>query len=825
MSSIVGIDLGDSGATVATIKKGAIDVVLNESSKRKSPALVSFANGQRYLGEPAASLESSNAKNTVREFKRLVGKAWSDPELQRDLQKMPNKDRFKQGLNDSVIVEVDHAGKAVQFDMTAMLAMQLGGLKRTSERTMKESSGQVAIVRDVVLSVPSYYTDAQRHAVLDAGQISGLNVLSLCNDSVAVALDYGMWKNARNQFDETKRTLVMFIDVGYSDTWVSIVSYTKGKLSQLSCQWDRELGGREVDSALMEQFAAEFQAKTKLDCRMEVKSMIKLRSAAEKAKQILTPEGVSKAEVFVEYLMNETDFRSALTVDQLDAVVKPLAERIIPVINRALEDAGVKAADMSAVEMIGGSSRMRQFKRAVGTIMGLDTSKAPNHGVLTTLNADETVARGVALMCAMMSPQLKIATKLSVEELVPLPIRVEWEVTPAAAAPAIATNGDVDMKDEEEIATTVGTNKVVLLNRKDTTPRVRRVTFRRNETFDVVAAYDDPPEYLLGQKAKREIGRYRISGMPANAAGKGKISVDFEHDKNGVFGVKVAQFLVTETDAADAGKKKVTKTDLHVQSFRSGHSEQELEKLTLLETELSSNDKALKDRADKRNELEEYVYTARGDVVDGGSLTQFATEQEREALKKKLEEDEAWMYEEEGEAATIVQLNARLTGLQRMYGAVQSRLLEIEARTSAASKLSNAIDSYLNIVNSTSTDYIHLADEEKNKVRAACSEAMQWLTTQQEVQGKLPLNKDPVLSAAQIDERAQKLRTTCVPIVHKSKPKAPKSDPPPAQSPSPDAGTTPTPDNAASSEENQDVKMDEEKPVEEKKTDGVEELD
>jgi heat shock protein 4 len=778
MSLIVGIDLGTSGAVVSTIKKGSLDVILNEASKRKSPGLVSFHNGQRYLGEPASSLEASNAKNTVRELKRFVGKNWSDPEVQRDIAHLANKDRFKELPNDQVGVEVTHDGQTLLFDVRQVLAMQLGGLKRTSEKSLKEVQGTTAIIRDVVLSVPPFFTDQQRRALLDAAKIAGLNVLRLVNEQTAVALDYGMWKNARNVFDE-KAQNVMFVDVGFAGTWVSCVSYTKGKLSVLSCASDRELGGRDVDSALMEQFAAEFQAKNKsMDPRKDVKAMLKLRSAAEKAKQVLTPEGMNKAEVYVEYLMNETDLRSMLTIEQLDAIVKPLAERITPLVERALQDAGLKAADLSAVEIVGGSSRMRQFKKALGTVLGLDTSKAPNFGVLTTLNADESVGRGCALMCAMLSPQFRIATSLDVKELVPLPIKVNWEQPASGGASAAASE-----KEEGDDAVAQG-NTLGLLKRTDDTPKLRRVTFRRNEPFEIIASYDEPlEEFLLPTKAPRIIGKFKVSGMPTgkDLAPSSKIAVTFTHDKSGVFGVSAAQLQVEETvkgasdDAAKEGegkdaapKKKIVKTDLQVHSVTASCSEEELERMTRIENELTTKDKALRDLADKRNELEEFIYSARSDIDE--KLKQFATEDEAKKLKVKLDEEENWLYEN-SDTATLQQLSSKLAALHTPYDAIQNRLLEIDARTASTERLSNQVQSYLAVANSVSPDHAHITDDERKKVRSACDDIMNWLHAQQEAQAKLPLNKDPTLTASAIDERSSKLRQDCRAIVEKPKPK------------------------------------------------------
>lgn len=780
MSLNVGMDIGTDGAVVTTINKGSVEVILNEASKRKSPGLVSFKEGQRYLGEPASSLESSNWKNTVRELKRLVGKQFSDPETQRDIARLPNKDRFRQLENDSVGVEVTHDGQEVVFDAKLLLAMQLAGLKRTSENSLKEAKGMTAVIRDVVLSVPPYFNDRQRRAVLDAGSIAGLNVIRLINDNAAVVLDYGMWKNARGEFDDKTVTL-MFVDVGYSDSWVSIATYTKGKANILSCTWDRELGGRDVDAALMQQFADEFKGKTKLDPMADIKARIKMRKAAEKAKQVLTPEGLAKAEVFVEYLMNEIDFKSEVTVEQLEAAVAPLCKRIQPLIDRALMEAKLTAKDIQGVELVGGSCRMRQIKKAVASAMGLDATKPPNYGVLTTLNTDESVARGCTLMCALLSPNFRIATTLEVQELVPLPIKVEWEQP---------GNGSDNAAGGEEDEAPVQGNTLTLLRRTDETPKVRRVTFRRSEPFEIVASYDNSPEdplkeHLISGAINKWIGSYKISGMQGvGKDSKVKIAVEFSHNRSGVFSVSGAQLQTEQEQESGEGeakekKKKIIKTELTVESKHTGSTDAELAELIRIEADLTAKDQALKNLADKRNELEEFTYQAKSDLE--GSLAQYATPDEVSELMAKLEAELTWIDDEAWDA-DLATLTSRLAAVHTPYDKIQNRLLEIQARGVSAEKLSQQIQTYLTVANSVSPDHAHITEDERKKVRVACDDTLTWLTTEQENQGKLPLNQDPVLTASVIDDRAQKLRSECRSTVEKPKPKPePKKEEAPAE--------------------------------------------
>jgi len=783
--SVMGIDLGTSAAVMCHVKAGAVDTVINEASKRKSPALVSFHNGQRYIGEPAVALTSSNYKNTLTDVRRMVGRAWSDPETQRDIARCANSARYKPLAGGSGVgVEVDQGSETLVLDATSVLAMWLAGLKRTAERTLSESGKPVA-VKDCVLSVPPYYSDVQRRAVLDAGKVAGLNVLRVLNTTSAVALDYGMWKNARNVFDAEKRTLVLFVDTGYADTHVALASYTKGKVEILATASDRELGGRDIDAALVERFAAEFEKKTKLNPRKEAKAMIKLGAAAEKAKQTLTPEGVTKAEVYVEYLMNETDLRTVLTAEDLDAVLAPLVARIPPLVQRVLEQAAVQQAELHSVEMVGGTSRIRAFKRTVGAALGLDASKPPNFGVLTTLNADESVGRGCALSCAMLSPQFKIAAQIEVLEHVSLPIQLQWEQKPAephAGGGAGGGGAGEDGGDAMDVVAAASSNSLVLFTSVDLVPRTRRVTFRRNEQFTIEALYDDRiPDSALPKAAPRHLLTAVVSGMPPNAATKGSIAVEFTLNKSGVFSASKAEFMET---VEEEGKRKTVRSAITLAVKHHGATDAELASMLTREADLQAKDRALRERADKRNALEEFIYRSR-DALDA-ELKPFATEAEASKMREQVEKEEAWL-DEHGDGAQASEFDHKLAALRSSYDRIADRMLQVEERAKAAERLSQTVQALLQVANSTSDEFAHLSDEERNTVRAECDAALGWLHGQMAKQAATPANVDPVLTAALIDDKASAVKNKCRPITTKPKPMPPKpaTPVPPTSTPPP----------------------------------------
>ena len=275
------MDIGNLYCVISAVKRGGITVILNENSKRQNLCAVSFQDKKRLLGDTAKPMLRSNYKNTITELRRLVGRSWDDPLFQRDLARRPNKDFFQQlpGSN-RIGVKVQYDGTSTVFAPEQLLAMLLRHL------VAHIAANDTGISEpDVVLSVPGYFTDVQRRALLSAGAVAGIPLLRLINDNTATALSYGMWKSARGVFDAEKPQYVLFVDVGHSDTACSVVSFVKGRLCVLGEAHDEDLGGRNIDHALADHFAAQFAEKHGgQDPRTNPKSLVKLLAECEKMK-------------------------------------------------------------------------------------------------------------------------------------------------------------------------------------------------------------------------------------------------------------------------------------------------------------------------------------------------------------------------------------------------------------------------------------------------------------------------------------------------------------------------------------------------------------
>lgn len=459
--------------------------MLNESSQRITPTLVGFGPRNRTTGESAKSQETSNFRNTVGSLKRLIGRTVAEVSEEREYVTADLID-----VNGTVGVKVNYLGEQQTFSATQVYAMYLGSLR--------ESAGKEGTpVNDVVISVPCYYTDVQRRAVLDAAEIAGLNPLRLINDTTATALGYGITKT---DLPEEGRT-VAFVDIGYSDYQVCITEFAKGKLTVKSVAWDRHFGGRDFDLALTKHFAEEFKQKYKIDVMSNPKAKFRLLTAVEKLKKILSAN--ASAPLSVESIMNDVDASSSMTREVFEELISTLLDRTTAPLERALAEAGLTKEQIDAVEVVGGSTRMPALKQRIQDFFGKTLS--------FTTNQDEAVARGATLACAVLSPIFRVR-EFAVNDINTYPIDICWE------------KNDVDNE-----------TSIRVLERGASIPAARTITLRRKDTFDIEARYANPEENLPAG-TNPWIAKYTVKGVtPTKDGDHSTVKVKARLDIHGIF--------------------------------------------------------------------------------------------------------------------------------------------------------------------------------------------------------------------------------------------------------------------------------------------------
>ena len=485
------------------------------------------------MPHPLPAQASSNYRNTITQLKRLIGRKFSDPVVQAD-KEVAHLFNIVQLEGDEVGIEVDYDGKPTVFTPQQALAIQLGAI---SDIVADSNSG--AGMKDVVLSVPPFFTQKMRTAVVDAANIAGLRVLRLLNENTASALSYGMFRGAKQQFSD-KGSTVLFLDAGHNAFTATVVEFTNTSLKVKGTAYDLQAGGRDIDAALAKHFAAEFGAKVGTDIWGKPKPRMKLLKAAEKAKKTLSPHGVTQASVSVEYLAMEQDYNSKLSIEKFEELASDVADRVAGVVKAALSQAGVPdGAAFDAIELLGGASRPRIVKRAIATALGLPLDEASGHGLLSTQNPDECVARGCALACAQISPAIRVK-EFDVTDLLEYPIRISW------GDQSVDEEGDTDLAAAGAGGGAAAETTKLLFKRGEGWPVARRrITFKQFGDFTVRAEYvtDEEAGVALPVGQPTSIGDFAISGVAAGEEGKDppKIRVDFTMDMSGLFNVLRAE--------------------------------------------------------------------------------------------------------------------------------------------------------------------------------------------------------------------------------------------------------------------------------------------
>lgn len=785
--SVAGIDVGNASSCIALARKGGVDVLLNKESARETPAVVTFNEKTRFIGTAAAGGLASNPKNTISEIKRLMGKQFDDPMVQADMPHYPFS--IVKGPNNEALVEVNYLGETTQMTPEQVMAALLVDLREMAE---KEEGSEV---RDAVLSVPVYYTEKERYSMLAASQIAGLNCLRLLDETTATALAYGLYKT---DLPEDEPSNVVFVDVGHSSTQVCVVALKKGELSVLSNAWDRNLGGRDFDKVLFDHFADEFDAQYKIDVRSNLRSAYRLTRACEKTKKVMTTNPI--ATISVESLTPEIDANSKIDRDVFEEKCKPILDRLITPMASAVEAAGLTPERISSVEIVGGASRMPCVQRLIQGYFGKEPSR--------TLNSKETVSRGCALQCAMLSPAFRVR-EFQVQDSFPYNVEFSWD------------------KDGE-----VSTN--VVFSKGSHVPCAKMLTFYRSKPFEIEAKYSDDSD--IPSTAERVIGRWSIGPIPKSTSedGKSKLKVKVVLTKNGIVAVETVN-AVEETEIpvpvaevaekqgangdeamADGGaasgdgdsagadanpappkpKIKTTKKAVNFAAVNTAElSEQAVQRLFELESEMALQSKIQEDTADAKNAVESYVYDLRNQMYD--ALANFVHPDKKADISAALEAAEDWLYDEGEDEKKSVYV-AKLKEIQALGEPIKARAREAEARPAASAALMQLCND--TIAKASSPDVAHIPEEDLQKVIGECQNALNWLAEKEQLQAASQPYDDPVLLAQDISKRGETVSIFCTPILSKPKP-APK-----VADPKPEEGAKP---------ENEGEEMETEEPVDE----------
>ncbi|GLJ18034.1 hypothetical protein SUGI_0318230 [Cryptomeria japonica] len=804
--SVVGFDFGNESCIVAVARQRGIDVVLNDESKRETPAVVCFGEKQRFIGTAGASSALMNPKNTVSQIKRLIGKHYSDPDVQRDLQSLPFT--VTEGSDGNPLIHVRYLGESRAFTPTQILAMILSNLKQIAKDNLKTE------IVDCCIGIPVYFTDLERRAVLDAASIVNLNPLCLLHETTATALAYGIYKTDLPESDPLN---VVFVDIGHASMQVCVAAFKKGELKVLAHAFDRSLGGRDFDEALFRHFAGIFKSQYQIDVPTNARASQRLRAACEKLKKVLSAN--PEAPLNIECLMDEKDVRGFIRRDEFEQLSLPILERVKGPCERALFDAGLTVDKIHSVEVVGSGSRVPSMLRILTEFFG----KEPRR----TMNASECVARGCALQCAILSPTFKVRD-FKVQESFPFSIALSWK-------------GSTETEDS-------GPQYSIVFPKGNAVPSMKAVTIFRPGTFTLDVLYAPPSQVRVQQ-----ISSYTIGPFQTPNGERGKIKVKVQLDKNGVVWVTSATLIeeeevelpvtpakenvkeekeavAMETDDGQSNgvsgadenadvnmqegknaaeqastgatpengaselddkngqmdtdakvkvvkKKKTKKIELPLAEIIYGGLERaELQKAAEKEFEMALQDRIMEETKEKKNAVEAYVYDMRNKLYE--KYQHFVTDQERDTLTTVLQTVEDWLYDE-GEDETKGVYIAKLEELKKFGDPIEERYKEDLERGPAIRQLEHCFTSYREAAISTDPKFDHIDVAEKQKVVNECNDAEQWLKDKRQQQDLLPKHVNPVFLASDVKRKAETLDRFCRPIMTKPRPAPAK----PQQSP------------------------------------------
>ena len=574
-SSLSSAHTGTTYSCVGVYKNGKVEIIANDQGNRITPSYVAFTDTERLIGDAAKNQATVNPTRTVYDVKRLVGRKFSDADVQRD-RKLVSYDIVDAKGKPYVGVEV--AGEKKTFSPEEISAMILTKMKETAEAFLGKP------VKHAVVTVPAYFNDAQRQATKDAGVIAGLNVVRIINEPTAAAIAYGLDKKGKEQN-------ILVFDLGGGTFDVSILTIDSGVFEVISTSGDTHLGGEDFDQRVMEYFIKLIKRKYDKDVSKDARALQKLRREAERAKRALSSQHQVRVEI--ESLVEGLDLSEPLTRARFEELNADLFKKTLGPVKKALDDAGLRKDQIDEIVLVGGSTRIPKVQALIKDFFN---GKEPNKGV----NPDEAVAYGAAVQGGILGGEGGDEVKdILLLDVCPLSMGIE----------------------------TVGGVMTKLIPRNTVIPTKKSQvfsTYQDQQTTVSIQVYEGERAMT---KDNHKLGQFDLTGIPAAPRGVPQIEVTFEIDANGILNVA----------AIEKGSGKTEK--ITITNDKGRLSQEDIDRMVEEAEEFAEQDKQVKAKIDARNALETYCYSMKQTMSEkmGEKIAPEEKESIEKAVEEALE--------------------------------------------------------------------------------------------------------------------------------------------------------------------------------------------
>ncbi|MFS8013984.1 putative Heat shock protein 70 family [Helianthus anomalus] len=598
----IGIDLGTTYSCVAVWKHNRIEIIPNDQGNRTTPSAVAFVDGERIIGDGAKNQVAMNPANTVFDSKRLIGRKFSDSEVQKDIKLWPFK--VIEGSSDTPKIVVTHNGQKKEFLAEQISSMILGKMKETAEAYLGKG------VKNAVITVPAYFNDSQRQATKDAGTIAGLNVIRMINEPTAAAIAYGL----DNESDIVGNINVLVFDLGGGTFDVSVMTIEKGGIFEVKAVGgDTHLGGEDFDNRMVDHCVLEFKRRWNKDLSGNQRALGRLRFACEKVKRILSC--TTRTSLDLDSLHEGIDFSLKFTRAKFEELNMGSLNKCFETLEKCLGDAKMEKSCVEQVILVGGSTRIPKVQHMLRDFFdGRDLCKS--------VNPDEAVAYGAAIMAAKVSG----SGDKSVQDV------LLHDVTPLSLGTDV--RGDVF-------------NVVIPRNTSIPTSNAKEYcTAEDNQSVIGIEVYQGERSRCTDNHL---LGKFSIAGIPRAPKGVSSIMVSFEIDTNGILTVT----------AAIISTGKMEKLIISNESGRL--SKEEIEKMVNDAEKYKHEDQEFKKKAEAHNALDDCIYNMKKKIEEH-NVKKSVHHEILQLMKKATDETTKWL--EDNHAAPFAELHSKKVYLE-----------------------------------------------------------------------------------------------------------------------------------------------------------------